>query len=124
VASNMNTPGSSSGGKQAPIQMRHLGELPQDTSAEEHGGMESSDAIGRSATPTEQAQRSAGEQASPSRQASSSVSPPQKDAQQQPDTGNPVPVIPEHGHASTSEVAGSAGGTDAAAGARQSGSNG
>lgn len=124
MANSMNTPGGSSGGQQAPIPMRHLGELPQDTTAEEHGGVESSDAIGRSATPTEQAQRSAGEQVAPSRSASSSAASPQKDARRQTDTGNPVPVVPEHGHAPNSEVVGASGGTDASAGARQSGSKG
>lgn len=124
MANSMNTPGGSSGGQQTPIPMRHLGELPQDTSAEEHGGGESSDAIGRPATPTEQSRRSAGEQASSARPASSSAASPQKDARHQTDTGNPVPVVPEHGHASSSEVVGSSGGTDAAAGARQSGSKG
>lgn len=119
MASNMNTPGGSPGEKQGPIPMRHLGELPQDTSAEEHGGVESSDAMGESATPTEQAQRSAANQeASP---ASATTRQDDRDVSR---PSNPVPVQNQDPHPSTAEIVGASGGTDAAAGAKLSGSKG
>jgi hypothetical protein len=106
-----------------PIQMRHLGEMPQDTTAEQHGGVPSSDAIGKSRPVTEQ-----------SMIASASQTQSIDQARPQPDTQHASPTNsapPSGGHPAAapegigaSAVVGASGGTDAAAGAHLSGSKG
>ena len=117
MAGNMNT----SGDRQAPIPMRHLGELPQDTTSEVHGGVESSDAAGHSVPAQEQAARSAANQ-----QTDQSDRQPagQADITRNADADNPEPPHSGPAHAPNAQVVGTHGGTDAAAGAQLSGSKG
>lgn len=85
------------------VPMRHIGEMPQDTSGARHGGTPSSDAKGRS-------ELASNPQPSP---------PPLGQASAAPE--RPAHVPPGTG---TAAVVGALGGTDAAAGARLSGSKG
>lgn len=128
MAGNMNRTGEN----QRPIPMRHLGELPQDTTAPEHGGVESSDAMGHSASATEQEGRSAvnqgaepdaGQQA-PARDTASSPQASRQSPENASGPGNPQPVHTGPAHKPGSAVVGAAGGTDASAGAQLSGSKG
>ena len=91
------------------VDMRHLGQMPQDTAAEPHGGTPASDARGNAS-----AQTGVGANA---------VSGGQKQAQRPAQPG-PGSAAPGQGAAGMSAVAGAAGGTDASAGAQLSGSHG
>jgi uncharacterized membrane protein len=101
---------------EAPIQMRHLGEMPQDTTAEEHGGVPTSDAIGKAMSPA-----TPGSTAAVNQMETGGQPEPQADTGRTAEDDAPASL---GGHAPVGTVVGAAGGTDAAAGARLSGSKG
>ncbi|GIZ52797.1 SRPBCC family protein [Noviherbaspirillum aridicola] len=110
----------------APIPMRHLGEMPQDTTAEVHGSVPTSDAIGRPAAamnavaePPPQPELPQRAQAAPAAQGGTA---PQAASMPRQDAGGDV--RDRQLTAGNAAVAGAAGGTDAAAGARMTGGKG
>lgn len=96
-------------GSGASPQMRHIGEMPQDTTMEQHGGVPTSDAAGKRVSVSEPWNAPMSGRVSQSTRDNTSS------------TQHPTSGPPDKG---TAAVVGSHGGTDAAAGAQLSGSKG
>jgi hypothetical protein len=96
-------------GSAASVQMRHIGEMPQDTTTEQHGGVPTSDATGRRVSVSEPWNAPMTGRVSQSTRDNIAS------------TQHPTSPPPDKG---TAAVVGSHGGTDAAAGAQLSGSKG
>ncbi|HEY8607944.1 MAG TPA: SRPBCC family protein [Noviherbaspirillum sp.] len=111
----------------APVPMRHLGQMPQDTTAEEHGGVPTSDAIGRPVPAANAVQGATGAARQGMQQGGRQ--PAQQAGGQPPQAGTALQSAPQSTHqpppaGGAAAVVGAAGGTDAAAGAHLSGSKG